>query len=314
MKKSYLKEAESVIRTEIKGLEALASNLDHNFDSVVEAIKKSDGRVVITGMGKSGLVGKKMAATMASTGTPSFFMHPGEAYHGDLGMIGKDDIVIAISNSGETEEVIRLLSFFKDNKNVTVAMSAKNESTLAKHCDYFLNIKVPKEACPLALAPTTSTTVTMALGDALAVALMSARDFKEENFARFHPGGSLGRRLLTRVKDVMRTENLPFLKPEMLFDEVVSVISSGYLGIGIMLEDDKVKGVITDGDIRRALQNEKEKALTLKALDFLTTGPLTIDAEEKIIKATELMQEKKITALLVTENEKFKGVLHLYDL
>lgn len=311
---SYLKEAKAVIQTEIQGLEALSKNLDQNFDDVVNAVKESSGRVVITGMGKSGLVGKKMAATLASTGTPSFFMHPGEAYHGDLGMIGKDDIVIAISNSGETEEVIRLLSFFKDNENTTVAMTAKKESTLGKHCDYFLNINVPKEACPLALAPTTSTTVTMALGDALAVALMSARDFKEENFARFHPGGSLGRRLLTRVKDLMRSENLPFLKEDMLFDEVVSVISSGYLGIGIMLEGDKVKGVITDGDIRRALQNEKEKALSLKAKDFLTKSPMTIDAEEKIIVAQELMQNKKITALLVTENGAFKGVLHLYDL
>ena len=292
----------------------MSESLDENFDQVVKSIKDSSGRVVITGMGKSGLVGKKMAATLASTGTPSFFMHPGEAYHGDLGMIGKEDIIIAISNSGETEEVIRLLSFFKDNKNTTVSMTAKKESTLAKHCDYFLNIGVPKEACPLALAPTTSTTVTMALGDALAVALMNARDFKEENFARFHPGGSLGRRLLTRVRDLMRTDKLPLLSPDMLFDEVVSVISSGYLGIGILTENNQVKGVITDGDIRRALQNEKEKALALKAKDFLTPDPLTIDADEKIIKASEIMQAKKITALLVTENGHFKGVLHLYDL
>ena len=290
---SYLKDAKAVIQTEIEGLQALSEGLDENFDQVVNSIKESPGRVVITGMGKSGLVGKKMAATLASTGTPSFFMHPGEAYHGDLGMIGKEDIIIAISNSGETEEVIRLLSFFKDNKNTTVSMTAKKESTLAKHCDYFLNISVPKEACPLALAPTTSTTVTMALGDALAVALMNARDFKEENFARFHPGGSLGRRLLTRVKDLMRTENLPLLSPDMLFDEVVSVISSGYLGIGILTEDNQVKGVITDGDIRRALQNEKEKALALKAKDFLTTDRSQSTLMKKLSRPQSLCSQKK---------------------
>lgn len=296
----------------------MAERIDGQFDAVVKAILESKARVIITGMGKSGLVGKKIAATLASTGTPTFFIHPGEAYHGDLGMVAPEDIVIAISNSGETEEVIRLLSFFKDNENKTVAMTGKAASTLAKHCDLFLDIGVPKEACPLALAPTTSTTVTMALGDALAVALMNARNFKEENFARFHPGGSLGRKLLTRVRDVMRTENLPMLKSDMKFDEIISVISNGYLGLGILLDgegsDGKVEGVITDGDIRRILQQKKHQALDLSARDFLTKNPLRIKADEKILAAGELMQERKITALLVEDEKGFCGVLHLYDL
>ena len=311
---SYQENARKTILTEIEGLQALCERIDGEFDSVVDAIVKTPGRVVITGMGKSGLVGKKMAATLASTGTPSFFMHPGEAYHGDLGMIGRDDIVIAISNSGETEEVIRLLSFFKDNKNKTVAMTGNKKSTLAKHCDHFLDIGVPKEACPLALAPTTSTTVTMALGDALAVALMSARNFKEENFARFHPGGSLGRKLLTRVRDVMRSEKLPLLRPEMKFDEIISTISNGFLGIGVLLKDGKVDGVITDGDIRRALAEKKHQALELTAKDMATKNPMVIEAEEKIIKASDLMQERRITALIVEDQKRFCGILHLYDL
>lgn len=311
---SYQNDAKSVIKTEIEGLEALMSRIDGEFDSVVEAVLKNSSRVVITGMGKSGLVGKKIAATLASTGTPTFFIHPGEAYHGDLGMIAPEDIIIAISNSGETEEVIRLLSFFKDNKNTTVAMTGKRESTLGKHCDYFLDIGVPKEACPLALAPTTSTTVTMALGDALAVALMNARNFKEENFARFHPGGSLGRKLLTKVRDVMRTEKLPVLSPEMKFDEIISVITNGYLGLAVLLDGKRVEGVVTDGDIRRALQEKKHQALELTAKDLITKSPLMIEADEKIIIASEMMQKRKITALLVQNEDEFCGILHLYDL
>ena len=311
---NYQTDAKKVIQTEIEGLQHLCENIDGEFSRVVDLILNNKSKVVVTGMGKSGLVGKKIAATLASTGTPAFFMHPGEAYHGDLGMIASDDVVIAISNSGETEEVIRLLSFFKENKNATVAMTGKKDSTLAKHCDYFLDIGVPKEACPLALAPTTSTTVTMALGDALAVALMNARDFREENFARFHPGGSLGRKLLVRVKDVMRKDKLPILSHEMKFDEIISLISNGFLGLGVLLKDNKIEGVITDGDIRRALQSEKGKALDLMARDFFTPNPLTIDCEEKILVADDLMQKKKITALLVEDSGTFCGILHRYDL
>jgi len=311
---SYIKDAQNVMDIEIQGLEFAKNNINDSFNSIVDEIIKCSGRVVITGMGKSGLVGKKIAATLASTGTRAFFMHPGEAYHGDLGMIGSEDIIITISNSGETEEVIKLLSFFKDNKNTTIAMSAKENSTLVKHCDYWINLSIEKEACPLELAPTTSTTVTMALGDALAVALMHAKDFKAESFARFHPGGSLGRKLLVRVKDIMRTEKLPIVKRDANFEEVISTIGKGMLGMAVILEDKKVAGIITDGDLRRALQSKKESVLNCRAMDMATLGSITINSNEKIVKAEELMNEKKISALIVQDKDEFQGILHLYDL
>lgn len=311
---THIDNAKEVFEIEIEGLKEVKSKLDQNFSRAVDNIMLGQGRVVITGMGKSGLIGSKIAATMASTGTPTFFMHPAEAYHGDLGMIDTNDIIIAISNSGETEELIRLLSFFKENKNTVIAMTGNKNSTLAKYGDIFLDIGISKEACPLKLAPTTSTTVTLALGDALAMALMKARNFKEENFARFHPGGSLGRKLLVKVKDVMKTENLPLIKLEMDFSEIISVISGGLLGIGVIVQNGKIEGVITDGDIRRLLSQEKEKALSFKAKDFYTKNPKSINANEKIAVAEKMMNDKKITTLVVEEDYQFSGILHLYDL
>ena len=311
---SYINIAKEVFKIESDGLNEVSQKLSAVFDEIITSILKSDGRVVVTGMGKSGLIGKKIAATLASTGTRSFFMHPGEAYHGDLGMIHSKDVIIAISNSGETEEVIKLLSFFKDNGNTVVAMTGKEGSTLAKHSNFFLDIGISKEACPLELAPTTSTTVTLAMGDALAVALMKARNFQEENFAKFHPGGSLGRKLLTKVSDLMISEKLPVLKADSSFDEIITIISSGRLGVGVICDNDKVIGVITDGDIRRVLKNEKEKALSFSAKDFGLKTPISIQSNEKIVYAEELMQEKKITTLVVEEKEKFVGILHLYDI
>lgn len=309
---NYLKTAKKVFEVEISGMTEVMNQLPSNFDEIINKILKSTGRCVITGMGKSGLVGAKIFATMASTGTRSFFMHPGEAYHGDLGMIHSEDIIIAISNSGETEEVIKLLPFFKANGNTVIAMTGKESSTLAKHSNYLLNIGITKEACPLALAPTTSTTVTMAMGDAIAVALMEARNFKEKDFAKFHPGGSLGRKLLTTVSDVMKTENLPIIEADMLFDEVISIISSGRLGVGVILENSKAVAVITDGDIRRVLKSEKAKALEMRAIDFATRSPLLISPEKRIVHAEEVMLKKKISTLIV-EDEKFLGILHRYD-
>ena len=311
----YLELAKNVFEIEINGLSEVKDNLTVEFNNIIDAIVKTPGRFVITGMGKSGLVGKKISATLASTGTKSFFMHPGEAYHGDLGMIHEGDIILAISNSGETEEIIRLLPFFKENGNTVIAMVGKNDSTLATHAQFVLDISISKEACPLELAPTTSTTVTMAMGDALAVALMEARGFKAENFAKFHPGGSLGRKLLTKVSDTMKTENLPIIHLEMLFDEILSVISSGRLGIAVLLtEADEIKGVITDGDIRRFLKEKKAEALTMKAKDFSFKTPISIESNLKLVEAEKLMQDKKITALVVTDKDKFVGVLHRYDI
>jgi len=311
---THIEKAKQVFDIEIEGLNFVKNNLDENFNKAVDTILNSEGRVVITGMGKSGIVGKKIAATMASTGTRAFFMHPGEAYHGDLGMIGPQDIILAISNSGETEELIKLISFFQENKNFVIAMTGKKDSTLAKYTDLFLNIGIEKEACPLELAPTTSTTVTMTMGDALSIALMKARDFKEEHFAKFHPGGSLGKKLLMKVKDVMKTKDLPVLSLDKTFTETISIISNGRLGVGVIIENEKVLGVITDGDIRRLLEKEKARAIDLFAKDFFTKNPKSVDADEKVAKAEQIMQDTKITTLIVKENDKFVGILHRYDL
>jgi arabinose-5-phosphate isomerase len=311
---NYKEIASNVFDIEVNGLKEVQSKLSDQFNEIIEDIINATGRCVITGMGKSGLVGKKISATMASTGTRSFFMHPGEAYHGDLGMIHSGDVIIAISNSGETEEVIKLLSFFKDNGNTVIAMTGKKNSTLAKHSKYFLDIGISKEACPLELAPTTSTTVSMALGDALAMALMEARNFKAENFARFHPGGSLGRKLLTKVSDVMKVDNLPVVELDTAFDEVISIISNGRLGIGVLIDNKKVIGVITDGDIRRILKSEKEKALQLTAKEFYSKSPILIEASAKIATAEDIMHAKKITAIIVADNEELVGVINRYDI
>lgn len=312
---NYLEEANNVFNIEINGMKEVQGKLNDSFNSIISTILSAEGRCVVTGMGKSGLIGKKITATLASTGTRAFFMHPGEAYHGDLGMIHSGDVVLAISNSGETEEVIKLLPFFKENKNIVVALAGKEDSTLVKHSNYFIDIGVSKEACPLELAPTTSTTVTLAMGDAIAIALMKARNFKAENFAKFHPGGSLGRKLLTKVSDVMKTENLPVLTPDDDFDKILSVISNARLGVGVILDNGEIKGLISDGDIRRLLKEEKEKALSKKAQDFGFKKPVFILENDKIVHAENIMQERKITTLLVVdENENFKGILHRYDI
>lgn len=310
----YLKIANEVFSSEISGIKQVQTQLGPDFNQAVDLILNSKGRLVVTGMGKSGLVGKKIVATLASTGTRSFFMHPGEAYHGDLGMIHEHDVVLAISNSGESEEVVKLLSFFKDNGNKIIAMAGRAQSTLVKHSDLHLDIKIEKEACPLELAPTTSTTVTMIMGDALAVALMQARGFKAENFARFHPGGSLGRKLLTKVSDLMKKEDLPVVSPDTDFDGILNIISQGRLGIGVILDSETLKGVITDGDIRRALKEKKSDALNMTAKDFGYKTPYTVQAGDKIVVAEELMQEKKISTLIVLEGGNFVGVLQRYDI
>ncbi len=310
---SYLKLAREVFDSEISGLAFVKENLGEEFNQAIDKMLLTKGRVVITGMGKSGLVGKKIAATLASTGTRSFFIHPGEAYHGDLGMISPHDVVIAISNSGETEEVIKLISFFQDNKNTIISMTGKENSTLAKYSDIFLNINVQKEACPLELAPTTSTTVTMAYGDALAVALMKARNFKEENFARFHPGGSLGKKLLLTVADVMRKDNLPLLDKGSSFSDILSKIADGRMGIAVVVEGAKIIGVITDGDIRRVIAEENEKALSLLAHQICSNKPKTISPTEKIVKAEAVMQEFKINSILVTSEDNLVGIIDRYS-
>ncbi len=310
-RQNHLQIAKQVFEIEAQAIENLILQLDEQFELSVDAILQSIGRVVICGMGKSGLIGKKIMATLASTGTPCFFMHPGEAFHGDLGMVSPEDVFIALSNSGETEEVIRLLPFLKDNGNVIIAMTGRPDSTLAKNSNHHLNIAVPKEACPLQLAPTSSTTATLVMGDALAIALMQARDFKPHDFARFHPGGSLGRKLLTKVKHEMRTGPLPIIAADANMKEVIHTISDGRLGLCIVGE---AEGIITDGDLRRHLDQDAATLMTKKAADIMTPQPKTIDANAKLSQAEELMNQVKIASLLVTEADKLVGVIQIYDL
>ena len=260
-------------------------------------------------MGKSGIIGKKISATLASTGTQSFFMHPGEAYHGDLGVVDPEDVFIAISYSGETDEVLKLLPFLKNNQNKVIAITGRKNSTLARSAHSHLNVYVEEEACPLQLAPTSSTTATLAMGDAIAVALMEYRDFQPENFAKFHPGGSLGRRLLSKVKDEMVIDNLPVISPECETKEVLSVMTKVGIGIAVVLKEKVVLGIITDGDLRRAIDNAQTKFFDMTAQEIMTACPETIGEGTSMVDALELMESKKVHALLVCENSKLVGIV-----
>ena len=306
--------AKEVFLTESEAIRQLSNALTDDFEKSVEALIDCSGKLIVSGMGKSGIIGKKIAATMASTGTPSFYLHPAEAYHGDLGMIEKEDIVLLISNSGETDEVLKIIPFLKEQGNVTIAMSGNPLSTLAKNSTYHLNIHVEKEACPLQLAPTSSTTATLVMGDALAITLMKLRDFKESDFAQFHPGGSLGRRILTRVEDVMKKENLPIVNKKSSAKEIINTISQARLGLAIVQEQGQTVGIITDGDIRRAMEEFEDSFFRLKAEDLMSKSPKTIEKEAKLIDAQNLMNESKVNSLLVTNNNQLFGVVQIYDL
>ncbi|WPV02356.1 KpsF/GutQ family sugar-phosphate isomerase [Mucilaginibacter sp. cycad4] len=305
--------AKRVFDIEIESLQHVAGLIDDEFARVVDAILKSTGKLVVIGIGKSGLIGKKIAATLASTGTPSFFLHPGEAFHGDLGMVGPNDIVLLISYSGETDEVLKLIPYLKWNKNVMIGITGNPVSTVAKNCSYHLNIKVEREACPLELAPTSSTTAALVMGDALAIALMESRNFQQHDFARFHPGGSLGRKLLVKVKDLMRTDKLPFINEEASFMDLLLRMSEGRLGMVIVGDASRIKGVVTDGDLRRALLKHPDTS-TLTIAEIMTVNPVIIDEEEFVGYAEQLMLEKKITTLLVgsAQNRSITGVYQIY--
>lgn len=311
---SSIEKAKEVFRIEANAIVNLSNNLDNDFEEAVETILMCQGKLIISGMGKSGIIGKKIAATMASTGTPSFFLHPGEAYHGDLGMIEKDDIVLLISNSGETDEVLRLIPFLKAQKNIIVSMSGNLNSTLAKNSTYHLNVAVEQEACPLQLAPTSSTTATLVMGDALAVTLMELRGFKDTDFAQFHPGGSLGRRLLTRVEDVMRKDNLPIVKCGTSIQELIQVVSQARLGLAVVLDASMIVGIVTDGDIRREMEESEETFFKLTAVDLMSQEPKKIEAKAKLKTAQELMTELKVNSLLVVDDELLVGIVQIYDL
>ncbi|RZG14245.1 KpsF/GutQ family sugar-phosphate isomerase [Pseudoalteromonas sp. CO342X] len=302
--------AKKVICNEIDALHAISAQLDEQFDSAIKLILATKGRTIICGMGKSGIIGKKIAASFASTGTPSFFMHPGEAFHGDLGMITPDDVFIAISNSGETDEVLKLLPFLKDNLNKIIAITGNPESTLAKNSHYHLNIAVPAEACPLQLAPTSSTTAALVMGDALTVGLMELRGFRPENFARFHPGGSLGRKLLSKVADEMCKDNLPIVTSETPLSEVINIISKGALGLTLVINSGQLNAIITDGDLRRAIEKFGKGIFDLTANDISSNEPFVISPDASMELAFNMMDKYRINNLIVCNgNRKVLGVL-----
>ncbi|WP_199438207.1 KpsF/GutQ family sugar-phosphate isomerase [Vibrio owensii] len=305
---NILMRAKGVLQTEILGLQYMSEQLNSSFEKAVLTILQTKGRTIVCGMGKSGIIGKKIAASFASTGTPSFFMHPGEAFHGDLGMVKPEDVFIAISNSGETDEVLKLLPFLRDNGNAIIGITGRPESTLAKASHHHLNVAVPKEACPLQLAPTASTTATLAMGDALTVCLMEERSFQPENFARFHPGGSLGRRLLGKVRDYMISDDLPVVESQAPFQEVIHVISSGQLGLAV-ITDGPETAIITDGDLRRAMESNGKDVFDLKAVDIATFDPIHTSPDVSIQAAYKIMDEKKVNALLVTDKDNLVGFL-----
>ena len=310
-----IKIAANVLKTEANELARNAEILDGEFEKAVEILYQTKGKVVVTGVGKSGHVGAKIAATLASTGTPSFFMHPTEAMHGDLGMIGKDDTLLAISFSGESEELTKILPHVQRFGVPIVAMARDKFSTLGKFSDAFVKLDVSKEACPLDAAPTSSTTLTLALGDALAVCLMKKRGFKKEDFANFHPGGSLGKRLFLKVKDVMRSENLPIVRWNASLKQAIDTMTHGKLGTVLIVDKDGVlDAILSDGDLRRALMRE-DFDLNDAAIKYATLNPKELNDKEMLaIDALALIERYKIQLLAVVENGVPVGVLHIHDL
>ncbi|MGM9698634.1 MAG: SIS domain-containing protein [Prevotella sp.] len=302
------------IKDEAKALLDLIPKLDDNFDDAVELIYRCHGKVIVTGVGKSGHIGAKIAATLSSTGTPSFFINPLDVFHGDLGVMTKDDVVLAISNSGQTDELLRFIPMVLHMEIPIVGMSGNSSSLLAKYSTYHINVSVEKEACPLNLAPTSSTTATLAMGDALAVALMEKRNFRPQDFAQFHPGGELGKRLLTTAQDVMRTEELPVLDPHMNLGEAIILVSKGKLGLGVAIENDVIAGLITDGDIRRAMEKWQAEFFNKTVADIMTTTPKTVSRQSKISEIQRIMNRYKIHSVLVTDKERhLLGVVDHYS-
>ncbi|MBO5180405.1 MAG: KpsF/GutQ family sugar-phosphate isomerase [Paraprevotella sp.] len=275
--------------------------LDDNFDNTVELIHHCKGKVIITGVGKSGHIGAKMAATLSSTGTPAFFINPLDVFHGDLGVITPDDVVVAISNSGQTDELLRFVPYLLEHNIPLVGISGHPDSLLGKYATYHLNTRVSHEACPLNLAPTSSTTATLAMGDALACALMEVRNFRAKDFAQFHPGGSLGKRLLTTARDVMRSNDLPVISPDMRLGEAIIHVSKGKLGLCVAVEDGKIAGLITDGDVRRAMESLQDKFFNVPVRQVMTRKPKCVSPATKIDQIQGIMHRNKIHTVLVAD-------------
>ncbi|MEZ0470636.1 KpsF/GutQ family sugar-phosphate isomerase [Luteimonas salinilitoris] len=306
-----------VIEIETRGLEAVAARIDGAFSAACRLVLDCTGRVVCTGMGKSGHIARKIAATLASTGTPAFYVHPGEAGHGDLGMVTDADVVLALSYSGESDEILMLLPVFRRQGNPLIAMTGRPQSTMAREADVHLDISVPEEACPLDLAPTTSTTATLAMGDALAVALLEARGFTADDFARSHPAGALGRRLLLHIADVMHTgDDIPRVDKDASLGDVLLEMSRKRLGMTAVVDvDDRLLGLFTDGDLRRTLADEGVDVRATRIVDVMTRTPITIDSDALAVEAARLMETHKINALLVVDGaRRVVGALNIHDL
>ena len=313
---NYKTIAQETLNIEAQTLQNAATLVDDVFDRAVEVILKCKGKLIITGVGKSGLIGAKMAATFASTGTPSFFLHPTEALHGDLGMIDKNDVVIGISYSGESEELSAILPHIKRFGAPLIGMTKNRKSTLGSFSDMVIEIHVEKEACPIDTAPTSSTTLTLALGDALAVCLMRARDFQKSDFASFHPGGALGKKLFVKVSNLMQTKNLPIISKDAKLKDAIMSISEGRLGTTLIADESgKLLALLSDGDVRRALLSENF-SLEDEALHYATINPMSCENADMLASdALVLIEEKKIQLLVVTDKEKnIQGVLHIHTL
>ena len=302
------------IKDEAEAVLGLIPQLDESFDKAVDLILNCKGKVIVTGVGKSGHIGAKIAATLSSTGTPSFFTNPLDVFHGDLGVMTQDDVVLAISNSGQTDELLRFIPMVLHMQIPIIGMSGNPKSLLAKYSSCHLSIAVEKEACPLNLAPTSSTTATLVLGDALAIALMERRNFQPRDFAQFHPGGELGKRLLTTAQDVMRTEDMPILPPEMHLGEAIILVSKAKLGLGIAMVNDEIVGLITDGDIRRATEKWQAEFFDRTVSDIMTRTPKMVRPETKITEIQRIMNKYKVHSVLVTDDEKhLLGVVDHYS-
>ena len=316
-KTELINEAKKILRIEASAVEALISRIDESFVEAIDIMYSCSGKVVVTGMGKSGIIGKKIAATLASTGTPALFLNPAEGSHGDVGMVSKGDVVLAISNSGDTEEITKILPTLKRLDIRIISMTGSKGSLLARSSDVSLDISVHEEACSMGLAPTASTTATLAMGDALAISLLNKKGFTEEDFALFHPGGNLGKRLLLTVEDLMHAgDAVPVVRTDTLMKEAIIEISSKRLGITAVINDSRIlEGVITDGDLRRGLEKWGEDFFSLQAGDVMTHRPKNLRKNMLAAKAVALMEKHSITVLMVTDDDNnIDGILHLHDL
>lgn len=306
--------AKQCLEDEAQALLELIPQLDENFDKAVNMIYNCKGKIIVTGVGKSGHIGAKIAATLSSTGTPAFFINPLDVFHGDLGVMTSDDIVLALSNSGQTDELLRFIPMVLHMNIPIISMTGNENSLLAKYSNAHIKVWVKKEACPLNLAPTSSTTAALAMGDALAVALMEVRHFEPRDFAQFHPGGELGKRLLTTAEDVMISHDLPVIDKDMNLGDAIILVSKGKLGLGVSTENDKVIGLITDGDIRRAMEKWREKFFDKKVKDIMTTTPKSVLPSTKITEIQRIMHQYKVhTVLVVNEENKLLGVVDHYS-